>query len=145
MNFKLFSRNISQTKVSRFVDELAAGRVMATRCKKCGKEYYPPVADCSHCMESDMEWKQIGHEGTLVTFTKIHVPPEHFAAPQPLMPFSSIQFEPCPIGLLEVEGGLRIMGWIPKVDVKKIKVGMRMKAMPQVLPDGNITIVLETV
>ena len=96
-------------------------------------------------MESDMEWKEMGHEGALATFTKIHVPPEHFGVPQPLMPFSSVQFEPCPIGLLEVEDGLKIMGWIPKVDVKKIKVGMRMKAMPQILPDGHITIVLETV
>jgi len=96
-------------------------------------------------MQSDMEWKQISHEGTLATFTKIHVPPEHFAVRQSLMPFSSIQFEPCPIGLLEVEGGLKIMGWMPKADVKKIKVGMKMKAMSQVLPDGNITIVLEPV
>ena len=92
-----------------------------------------------------MEWKPIGHEGTLVTFTKIHVPPEHFAVPQPLMPFSSLRLEPCSIGLLEVEDGLKIMGWIPKVDVKKITVGMRMKAMPEILPDGNITIVLEMV
>ena len=145
MDFKNFSLNISQTKVSRFVDELAAGKFMATLCRKCGKKYYPPVADCSQCMESDMEWMPIGPEGTLVTFTKIHVPPEHFGVPQPLMPFSSVQFEPCPIGLLEVEDGLKIMGWIPKVDVKKIKVGMRMKAMPQILPDGHITIVLETV
>ena len=145
MNFKHFSRNISQTKVSRFVDELAAGRFMATRCKKCGKEYYPPVADCSNCMQSDMEWKQIRPEGTLVTFTKIHVPPEHFAVRQPLMPFSSIQFEPCAIGLLEVEGGLKIMGWIPKVDIKKIKVGMKLKASPFTLPDGKLTIVMEPI
>ena len=80
-------------------------------------------------------------EGALVTFTKIHVPPEHFAVRQPLMPFSSIQFEPCPIGILEVEGGLKIMGWIPKVDIKKIKVGMKMKASPFTLPDGKLTIV----
>jgi len=94
MDLKNFTLNISQTKVNRFIDELAAGKFMATVCKKCGKKYYPPLADCAHCMQSDMEWKQISNEGTLVTFTKIHVPPEHFATRQPLMPFSSIQFEP---------------------------------------------------
>jgi uncharacterized OB-fold protein len=94
-------------------------------------------------MSSDMEWKALKGEGSLITFTKIHVPPEHFGVRQPLMPFSNIQFEPCPIGLLEVEGGLRIMGWIPKVDLKEIKVGMKMKASPQTLPDG--TIILEPV
>jgi len=145
MDFKNFSLNIAQTKVNRFVDELAAGKFMATVCKNCGKKYYPPLADCSNCMQSDMEWKQIGSEGKLVTFTKIHVPPEHFAVRQPLMPFSNIQFEPCPFGMIEVEGGLKIMGWIPKVDVKKIKVGMKLKASSFTLPDGKLTIVLEPI
>jgi uncharacterized OB-fold protein len=61
------------------------------------------------------------------------------------MPFSSIQFEPCPVGIVEVEGGLRIMGWMPKIDLKKVKIGMKLKASPQVLPDGKVTIVLETI
>jgi uncharacterized OB-fold protein len=61
------------------------------------------------------------------------------------MPFSSIQFEPCPIGLLEVEEGLKIMGWMPKFDLKKIRVGIRMKASPQVLPDGKVTVILESI
>ncbi len=145
MEFKNFSLAISQTKVARFAEDLAAGKIMSTICKKCGKKYYPPQADCPECMSSDMDWKELKGEGTLATFTKIYVPPEHFAMRQPLMPFSSIQFEPCPIGLLEVEGGLRIMGWIPKVDIKKIKVGMKMKALPFTLPDGKLTIVLEPV
>jgi uncharacterized OB-fold protein len=145
MEFKNFSLSINQTKVARFAEELAAGKIMATVCKKCGKKYYPPRADCSGCMRSEMEWKPIGGEGSLVTFTKIHVPPEHFAIRQPLMPFSSVQFEPCPVGLLEVEGGLRIMGWMPKIDLKKIRIGMKLKASPQVLPDGKVTIVLEAI
>ncbi len=143
MEFKDFSFGVNNTKVARFTDELAAGKFMATVCKKCGKKYYPPVADCSNCMQSDMEWKQIGHEGSLATFTKIHVPPDRFAVQPPLMPFSSIKFEPCPIGLLEVEEGLRILGWMPKLDLKKIRVGMKMKASPQILPTGKVTITLE--
>ena len=145
MEFKDFSCGLSQTKVARFAEELAAGRIMAAACKKCGKRYYPPRADCPACMGSEMEWKPIGAEGNLVTFTRIHVPPEHFAVRQPLMPFSSVQFEPCPVGLLEVEDGLRVMGWMPKMDLKRIRVGMKMKASPQVLPDGKVTIVLEAV
>jgi len=145
MEFKSFSLNISQTKVNRFVDELAGGKFMATVCRRCGRKYYPPQADCTRCMESDMEWEEIPTEGKIVTFTRIHVPPEHFGIPQPLMPFSSVIFEPCPIGLIEVEGGLKIMGWIPKMDIKKIKVGMKMKASPFTLPNGKLTIVLEPI
>lgn len=143
MEFKNFSLFINQTKVNRFADDLAGGKIMSTLCKKCGKQYYPPSADCSSCMGSDMEWREIRTEGKLLTFTKIHVPPEHFAVRQPLMPFSGIQFEPCPIGIIEVEKELPIMGWIPKMDIKKIKVGMKMKASPFTLPDGKITIILE--
>jgi hypothetical protein len=145
MEFKNFSLFITQTKVNRFADELAGGKIMSTLCRKCGRQYYPPQADCPSCMGSEMEWKELKTEGKLVTFTKIHVPPEHFAVRQPLMPFSSVQFEPCPIGLIEVEKGLVIMGWIPKMDVKKIKVGMKMKASPQILPDGKVTIVFEPI
>ncbi len=145
MEFKNFSLFISQTKVNRFADDLAAGKIMSTFCKPCGKQYYPPQADCPSCMGSEMEWKELNTEGKLLTFTKIHVPPEHFGIRQPLMPFSSIQFEPTPIGIIRGEEGLPIMGWIPKMDVKKIKVGMKMKASPFILPDGKITIVLEPV
>jgi hypothetical protein len=145
MEFKNFSLAIGQTKVARFVDELAAGRITATVCKKCGKKYYPPRADCSACMGSEMEWMPIKTEGTLVTYTKIFVPPEHFATRPPLMPFSSVQFEPCPIGVVEVEKGLRVMGWMPKMELKKIRVGMKLKAIPQTLPDGKVTIIFEAV
>jgi len=145
MEFKNFAIAISQTKVARFADDLAAGKIMSTTCKKCGKRYYPPRSDCSSCMTSEMEWKPMSGEGELVTFTKVHVPPEHFALRQPLMPFSSVLFEPCPIGILEAEEGLRIMGWMPKIDLKRIKIGMKMKASPQILPDGKVTIVLEPI
>jgi uncharacterized OB-fold protein len=143
MEFKDFSLGISQTKVFRFVEELSAGNIVATICKKCGQKYYPPRSDCCKCMESQMEWIPISVEGNLFTFTKIYIPPKHFAPIQPLMPFSNIQFDPCAIGILEVEDKLRIMGWIPKVELKKIKIGMRMKASPFRLQDGRITIILE--
>ncbi len=143
MEFKDFSLFLNQTKVSRFVNDLAAGRIMSTLCKRCQRQFYPPQADCPSCLESDMEWKELLPEGILRTFTRIHVPPEHFAVRPPLMPFSSIQFEPCPIGILQLENGLTLMGWIPKMDVKKLQVGMRMRAAPFTLPDGKITVILE--
>ncbi len=145
MEFRNFALSVNQTKVARFADDLAAGKIMSTSCNKCGKRYYPPRADCPVCMSSEMEWKPLNPEGRLVTFTRIHVPPEHFAVRQPLMPFSSVQFEPCPVGVIEVEGGLRIMGWMPKIDLKKIKIGMRLRAVPQVLQDGKVTIVFELI
>lgn len=145
MDFRNFSLAISQTKVARFAQELAQGKIMATVCAKCGKRYYPPRADCSACFGTEMDWKPLEGEGRLLSFTKIFVPPEHFALPQPRMPFSSVQFDPCPVGIVEVEDGLRVMGWIPKGDVRKLRIGMKMRTVPSTLPDGRVTITLEPV
>jgi hypothetical protein len=145
MEFRDFSLFINQSKVGRFAEDLAGGTIMLTVCKRCGKKNYPPRADCSACMASEMEWRPIRNEGKLASFTKIYVPPDRFGARPPSMPFSSVKFEPCPVGLLEVEDGLRIMGWIPKVDFKKLRIGMDLRALPQVLPDGRVTIILEPV
>jgi len=144
MEFKDFSLFLNHTKVKRFVDDLASGKIMGTKCKKCGLNLYPPRADCPECYSSEMEWVALKTQGKLATYTMIYVPPDHFTTILQ-MPFSKFRFEPCPIGLLELENGLRIMGWIPKVNPKEIKVDMALKAEPQVLPGGKVTIVLNPV
>ncbi|MBW2057880.1 MAG: Zn-ribbon domain-containing OB-fold protein [Deltaproteobacteria bacterium] len=144
MGFRDFSLHIDQTKVERFARDLASGRITATRCKSCGTEFFPPRADCFRCMASDMEWIPLDTRGRLATFTMIHVPPEHFAS-KTMMPFSSITLQPCPVGLLEIEGGLRIMGWIPHVEPENLRIGMPLKGVPHTLPDGKVTILLEPV
>jgi len=143
MEFRDFSLYVNQTKVGRFAEDLGRGEITATVCRKCGKKYYPPRADCSECMGSEMDWVSLEGKGTLISYTTIYVPPDHFAIRQPSMPFCAVRLEPCPMGLLEVEDGLRVMGWIPKVDPGQIQTGMRLKAVPQSLPNGRVTIVLE--
>jgi uncharacterized OB-fold protein len=142
MGFERFSLCIKHTKIRDFVDYLENGKIMAKRCKGCGAKYYPPRADCAHCLGSDTEWVEIPSEGKLLTFTQIFVPPEHYASIPSPMPFSRTFLEPTPVGIIEVEEGIRIMGFIPKMDAKKIRIGMSFKALPEPLPDGSITIVL---
>jgi uncharacterized OB-fold protein len=89
-----------------------------------------------------MEWFECPTEGTLVSFTQIMVLPEHFALPQPKVPFGKAFLTPSPVGLLEVKEGLRIMGWIPKASPDSLQVGDRMTASPQVLDDGRVTLIL---
>ena len=145
MEFRDFSLYVNQTKVGRFAEDLKQGKITATVCRKCGKKYYPPRSDCSECMGNEMEWTPLDGVGALVSYTIIHVPPDRFAARQSSMPFSKVRFEPCPVGLLEVGEGLRIMGWIPRIDPKEIRTGMKCRAVAQTLPDGRVTIVLEPV
>ena len=142
MEFKDFSLHINETRVGRFARELASGKIMATQCRTCMTKFYPPRADCPRCMASEMDWTPLKARGRLATFTMIQVPPEHFAS-RVLMPFSSITLRPCPVGLLEVEDGLKIMGWIPNVDPKDLRVGIPLQATGHTLKDGKVTIILE--
>ena len=143
MEFKKFSLMINETKVKSYADFLAQGKIMATRCKKCNREYYPPQSDCSQCLSQEMDWFECPSEGKLISITQIMVLPEHFALPELSVPFAKATLMPSPVGLLDVKEGIRIMGWIPKTMAGELKVGDWMKARPQVLDDGRVTIVLE--
>jgi uncharacterized OB-fold protein len=145
MEFKSFSTMVSQSKVAAFADYLAEGKIMATRCKKCQAEYYPPQADCSSCLSDDMEWFQCPVEGRLASFTRVMVLPQRLALPELSIPFAKASLTPSPVGLLEVSDGISIMGWVPNVSPEDLQVGDRMKASPLVLDDGRVTIVLEKI
>jgi uncharacterized OB-fold protein len=144
MEFKDFSLSIQDAKVGEFAEGLAQGKILHTECRNCGGLYYPPRHDCPRCMKSNMEWKKIEGTGELVSFTLIHIPPEHFALNfGNQAPFSSYEYRPTPIGIVRLEGGLQVMGWIP--DPEDLQVGLRLRPEPRVLPDGRVTIVLTKV
>jgi len=143
MDFKRFSLMVAETKADSFADSLAQGKIMATRCTACNQEYYPPQADCTHCLNQDMEWFECPTEGKLVAFTQIMVLPEHFGLPTLEIPFGKASLIPSPVGLVEVKQGIRIMGWIPKVSVDALEVGEPMRVSPHVLDDGRVTIVFD--
>jgi uncharacterized protein len=67
-NFKYYAGE----SASRFFHELRENRrIMGTRCSKCRRLLVPARSFCDACMERTEEWKQVGPEGTLETFTII--------------------------------------------------------------------------
>ena len=145
MAFKDFSLMVTQSKAAPFAELLNEGKIMATRCKKCGVKYYPPQVDCPSCLESDVEWFECPTEGELFSFTQIMVLPEHFAMPAPAIPFGKALLTPSPVGLLDMGDGVRIMGWVPETSPDDLRVGERMRASARSLKDGRVTIVLEKI
>ncbi len=144
MEFKDFSRSINHTKLDKFADYLASGKIMGTTCKKCGSRYYPPRADCKKCFSDGMDWVELKGRGKLITFTSINVPPDYFDVGFKNLtpPFSKARYTACPIGILRLDNGLSIMGWIPGIALKEISVGLELVAVPVTLPDGTVTIKL---
>jgi len=143
MEFRDFSLLVKDTKVSEFAEGIERGVILATECKKCGSIYYPPRHDCPKCYSDEMDWIELEGLGKLVSFTVIFVPPEHFSPDlQGTAPFSAYQYQPVPVGIVEMENGARVMGWIPEIMRKEIHVGMTLAPKAEILPDGRATIVL---
>jgi uncharacterized protein len=88
---------ISQTKVTPLISYLEKGVVAGTRCKNCGKLYFPPRVDCLHCRKSEVEWVPIQGTARLVTFTEVYFGPPAFE-----------QSTPYVLGLAEFDNGLRV-------------------------------------
>jgi len=90
-----------------------------------------------------MRWIELEGEGRLISYTTIYVPPEHFTTDfSKQAPFARFSYHPAPVGIIELENGARVLGWIVGVKPKELQVGMQLQPEPQVLPDGKVTIML---
>ncbi len=109
----------TEAKTEEFINYLKQGKVMTTRCKKCGTSYFPPKMDCPSCLNSDVEWFEIPDTGKLVTYTIVHYGPSGFENEAPYT-----------LAIADFDG-LRMFGRISK-DVKEsdITPGMTVKVVP---------------
>jgi uncharacterized OB-fold protein len=122
----------SISKVNDFIDHLENGKVAGTRCKDCGAVFFPPRADCCHCLSSNMEWFDISGTGTLVTYSKLKFAPIGFDGDLPYA-IALLDYGDC-----KVFG--RFAGDVPDED---INIGMQMKAVSNALPNGQINYVFQ--
>jgi len=120
---------VSETKVADFVKYLEEGKIMATRCSKCGKLYFPPRADCPDDLSMDMTWEELSGRCKLLTYTTAHFAPTGF---QDDVPYT--------IALAQCEEGTKVYALLSKdTNGKEIHIGMNLRLMPLRLPDGRIT------
>ena len=130
MGFEKFGI-VSHTKESKaedFVEYLAAGKVMAVKCSKCKKNYFPPQVDCGGCLDSNMEWFEVTGSGKLITFSTVQYGPVGF---EDLTPYT--------LGVSEFSGGMKILAIMSKdINEDDIKINMPLKVVPAEFPDGRI-------
>ena len=117
----------TETKAANFITHLEAGKVMATRCKKCGVSYFPPRVDCPSCLSSDVEWFEVKGEGKLRSYTKVNYGPTGFENDAPYT-----------LALGEFDG-VQILARLSRdIEEKDIKVGMSLVVSPVKLPNNKI-------
>ena len=131
MSFNRFGKvnYVSDTKVGDFVKYLEEGKIMATKCSKCGKLYFPPRADCPDDMSADVTWHRLSGRCKLLTYTTAFFAPTGFKED---LPYS--------IALAQFEEGVNVYAQLSKdISEKEIRVGMDLQLAPLRLPNSRIT------
>ncbi|MGZ4110269.1 MAG: Zn-ribbon domain-containing OB-fold protein, partial [Actinomycetota bacterium] len=59
--------------ISRFLDGLKAGRILARECRSCGRVLVPPRMFCERCFRPTDAWVEVPDTGTVETFSICHV------------------------------------------------------------------------
>ena len=131
MGFEKFGRKsfTAMTKMAKFVDLLAEGKVEGTVCKDCGAKYFPPRADCAKCFSKNMDWFEMPKKGKLETFTTAQYAPFGFEADPPYT-----------MGVVDFGGGLKLFARLEKgIKSEELKVDMDVKIRPLKYDDGQIS------
>jgi len=91
----------------RFLRGLQEGRIMASKCKKCGKSYLPPKAYCVECFAPIESYRAVGPEGKVAAVTESHVgfDGRRLKAPRT---FVFVEFRGVTGGLVQVATGRRL-------------------------------------
>jgi uncharacterized protein len=127
-NFGLVSFT-SETKAADFLQFLGKGEIMTTKCRGCGKMYFPPRMDCSVCGTSEVDWIAIDKPGKLVAYSMVMYGPTGFENDVPYT-----------VAVIRFQNGLQVFGRINKdVPIDNIKVGMVLKPVPIKLPPDKVS------
>ena len=118
-----------QTKAVDFMRFLEQGKVVGTKCKGCGRIFFPPKIDCPKCLKSDTEWLEISGTGKLITYTKVNYGPVGFESKAPYI-----------LGVAQFDEGIQIMAALSKeIEESDITVGMEVKVIPKVLVEEKLS------
>ena len=109
----------SYGKISPFFRELIENKkIMGTKCPKCGVVFCPPTSDCPKCWVPT-EWIEVGPQGTVLTFTVIHMPNSW-----------SKRSAPYTLALVKLDGAdTALLHYIDSTDKEILSKGPRVEAV----------------
>lgn len=119
--------------MSRYLQELKAGRLIARRCRKCERVMIPPRMFCERCFRPTDEWVYTKETGRVKTFSLCYISWDVRALKRPEIP-----------AVIEVDGaspGMGILHVLKKVAPRQVRVGMKVRAVwkPKSQRSGSIT------
>lgn len=121
------------TKVGDFATFLKEGKLKGTKCKHCNTLYFPPRADCTKCMKSDVEWVELTGKGRLVTYTTIYAAPTGFELEAPYT-----------VAVVALQEGEKLLAWLENLKEEDLKIGMELQVVPKQLDNEKVVYVIKT-
>jgi len=93
-------------------------RLIGSKCKKCGAEFFPPVYKCRKCGSESVEDKEMPKTGKILTYTQLHEPLPGFEAQAPFF-----------LAVVELENGGRVLSQVVDSPDESVKIGAKVRAV----------------
>jgi len=126
----VFSAGIA---MSKFLNALKKGKILASTCSKCGRIMVPPRMFCEQCFKPTDGWTYVKDTGTINTYSVPFVAGDASRLKEPIIAI-----------VVDLDGaspGMGILHTMQEIDWKKVKFGMKVKAVwkPEKERTGAIT------
>jgi len=106
-------------------------RLEAVECPKCKKAYMPERRICPVCKGTEFKPTTLGNEGTLKTFTIVHVGADTFS-----------QETPYAVGIVELEKGVKLTMQVDRAPEAELAVGQKVQVVfRRIRTDGRSGII----
>ena len=113
-------RLVTTALTDNFWDQANFGQLLLQRCNSCGNYQHYPRSMCSQCWSESLEWMPSGGNGSVWTFTVVHIPGHPAWSDE----------TPYTIALVELDEGPRVMTRIINCPPEEVSVGMAVQIHP---------------
>ena len=96
-------------------------------CRACGSVFFPPREVCPGCWSDELSWQPVTGEGTVWTFTEVHVPfyDDTWADDVPYV-----------VAVIKLDEGPRLLANIVEPDMYHLAIGDRVEVVFEDRADG---------
>ena len=102
-------------------------RLIGSKCKDCGEEFFPPVYKCKACGSERVKDREMPRTGKIMTYTILHEPLPGFESQTPLY-----------LAVVELDNGARVLTQVVDSPEESVKTGARVRGtIRRALVDGE--------
>ena len=107
-----------------FWDAASAGRLVAQRCRECGRLRHPPRPMCPYCRSVEHELVDLAGTGVVYSYALLHHP-QHPSFTYPIV-----------AALVELDEGIRLVSNLVGVEASEVRIGMPVRVAFEATDDG---------